>query len=124
MSEAPDIAPCAFSAAGPSWWQSGAFRCNQQDKSQAEAESGANASRSENRIGSNLATVRIRLYYLSLPLELHILNCRPNEWSKSIRSQSTSLIGRRHTISPMEACLTASKAVFKIASRKIGRAPT
>ena len=65
MSKASDIAPCAFSAAEPSWWQSGAFRCNEQDKSQAEAESGANASRRENRIGSNLATVRITLYYLS-----------------------------------------------------------
>jgi hypothetical protein len=63
MSEAPAI---VFSVAEPSWWQSGAFRSNQQDKSQAEAESGANVSRSENRIGSNLATVRIRLYYLSL----------------------------------------------------------
>ncbi len=86
MSEAPDIVPCIFSAAEPSQWQSGAFRCNQQDKSQAEAESGANASTSENRIGSNLATVRIRLYYLSLPFELHILDYRANEWSKSIRS--------------------------------------
>jgi hypothetical protein len=68
ISEASDI----VSAAEPSQWQSGAFRCNQHDKSQAEAESGANVKSRDTNSGNNLATVCIRLYYLSLPLELHI----------------------------------------------------
>ena len=81
MSEASDVVPSLFSPGEPSQWQSGAFRCNQQDKSQAEAESGANAKRSESSVGNNLATAHMELYYLSVPWK-HILNCRSNEFQR------------------------------------------
>src|ERR1700739_1072247 len=95
MSAASDIIPWLFSPAKPSRWQSGAFRCNRHDKSQAEAESGANAKRSESCIVNNFATARIAPYYLSPPLELHILNCPRSEFQRVDTHPVESLTGRR-----------------------------
>ena len=73
MAEDADIIVWLSSVAERPEWQSGAVWCNQQDKSQAEAESDVETIRTDKSAGNGLAILRIECMLLSSPQFLHLL---------------------------------------------------